>query len=67
MKLNKNEISRIIDDYRLIIEGAYRGKIESDEYFHRGFLLATTEISKLMIQALEKYDIIKRGQNNDKK
>jgi len=67
MKLNKNEISRIIEDCRLIVEGAYRGKIESDEYFHRGFLLATTEISKLMIQALEKYDVTTRGENNDKK
>lgn len=65
MKLNKNEISRIIDDCRLTVENAYRGKIESDEYFHRGFLLATLELSRLINQAFEKYNITIRGENND--
>lgn len=56
MKLSEKEIKDLINHCRLILEGAYYHQL-TDEYFKRGFLLATTEISKLFIDALNKFDI----------
>ncbi len=62
MKLSQNEIKGLIKTCQLQVETAYKSKLEEDfggdEYFKRGFLLATNEISNLMVNVLNQYQVI---------
>ena len=57
MILTSKEIKALITTCQLQVELAYKGKLDDDEYFKRGFLLATNEISNLMVNVLSQYEI----------
>lgn len=61
MILTPKEIKALIKNCQLQVEQAYRCKLEEffggDEYFKRGFLLATNEISNVMVNVLSQYEI----------
>jgi len=57
MILTSKEIKALITTCQLQVEQAYKGKLDDDEYFKRGFLLATNEISNLMVNVLSQYEI----------
>lgn len=57
MKLSDREIKMLIRNCQLQVENAYQGKLDGDEYFKRGFLLATKEISELMVNVLSQYEV----------
>lgn len=57
MVLSEREIKGLITNCKLQVESAYRGKLDDCEYFKRGFLLATKEITDLMANVLNQYEI----------
>lgn len=61
MILTIKDIKALIKKCQLQVEQAYKHQIEpdfgGDEYFKRGFLLATNEISNLMVNVLSQYEI----------
>lgn len=57
MKLSDREIKALIKNCQTQVETAYKGKLDGDEYFKRGFLLASKEISDLMVNVLRQYEI----------
>lgn len=57
MKLSDREIKTLIKSCQSQVETAYKGKLDGDEYFKRGFLLATNEISNLMVNVLSQYEV----------
>lgn len=57
MKLSEPEIKTLIETSKLSIQNAYKGKMDDDEYFNRGFLLACREFSNQMITVLNSYEI----------
>jgi hypothetical protein len=61
MILTVKAIKALIKKCQLQVEQAYQAQLEEDfggdEYFKRGFLLATNEISNLMINVLSQYEI----------
>lgn len=57
MKLSDKEIKALIKNCQIQVETAYKGKLDDDEYFKRGFLLATKEISELMVNVLGQYEV----------
>lgn len=61
MILTTKDIKTLIKKCQLSVEQAYQSKLEEnfggDEYFKRGFLLATNEISNVMINVLNQYEI----------
>jgi hypothetical protein len=57
MILSKREVRALITNCELAILEKYRKKINDDEYFHRGFLLACSEMKNEMLLALEKVEI----------
>lgn len=61
MILTNKDIKALIKKCQLQVEQAYQSKLEEDfggdEYFKRGFLLAANEISNLMVNVLNQYEI----------
>lgn len=57
MKLSDREIKSLIKNCQSQVETAYRGKLDGDEYFKRGFLLASKEICELMVNVLGQYEV----------
>jgi len=57
MKLSTREIKALTTNCQLMIEAAYKDKIEGDEYFKRGFLLACKEYNAMMQNVLAQYEI----------
>lgn len=61
MILGERDIRSIINNCKFQIESAYQHQLEEnfggDEYFKRGFLLATREITEMLVETLKKYRI----------
>lgn len=57
MNLSAKDIRALIKSCQTQVETAYKGKLDADEYFKRGFLLATKEISDLMVNVLMQYEV----------
>lgn len=53
--LTDREKKTLIVQCQLIIEDRYRNKLDGDEYFKRGFLLACKEMADEMVKILDNY------------
>lgn len=62
MRLSEKQIEDLLRSCQLTLEGAYAIHL-TDEYFKRGFLLATTEITKLFMEVLKKYNVNNKENN----
>jgi len=58
--LNDNEIRTLIKQCQFAIEAKYNGKLEDDNYFKRGFLLACHELTSEFVTALYGYEVVKK-------
>ena len=58
-KLDDKEIKTLFTVGRLKIESRYKGKIDDDEYFKRGFLLACQVLTDELIKIWNEYAIFK--------
>jgi hypothetical protein len=52
MVLTENEIRALLTRCRLRLEEKYRGKLDGDEYFKRGFLLGCLQIEEEFVKML---------------
>jgi hypothetical protein len=59
------KLKSLLNNCRVVLEQRYHGKIEGDEYFKRGFLLGTKEITEELFNALKDYTITKKENNNE--
>jgi hypothetical protein len=61
-KLPEKEIKTLFTVARLKIEAIYKGKLDDDNYFKRGFLLACQELTDEFVKVLNEYEVFKKGE-----
>lgn len=60
-KLSDKEVKTLFTVARLKIETIYKGKLEDDNYFKRGFLLACQELTDEFAKILTEYEVFKKN------
>lgn len=58
--LNDDEIRTLIKQCQLALEAKYKGKLDDDNYFKRGFLLACHELTAEFVIALCEYNVVRK-------